>query len=154
MTSADEMRASDADRERVVQALQEQVGEGRLTLAEFEERSGEAYQAKTVGELRVLFKDLPHDPLAPPVQPQAPWQQAFPLPAIPPWAQRTFPSYPQQRRPLPPARRGSPLAAVMLVLVGLLVLQGVLAVALHVFFPIIPLVFLLFVLRPRGRRFR
>ena len=146
MTSADEMRASDADREKVVHALQEQVGEGRLTLAEFEERSGEAYGAKTVGELRALFKDLPHDPLAPA---SAAWQQPFPLPAVPPWA----PSY--RRLPPQPVRPGGgPVAAVMLVLVGLLLVQGVLAIAAHVFFPIFPLVFLLFILRPRGRRYR
>ncbi|HVV19705.1 MAG TPA: DUF1707 domain-containing protein [Pseudonocardiaceae bacterium] len=149
MTNADEMRASDADREKVVQALQGQVGEGRLTLPEFEERSGAAYTAKTIGDLRVLTKDLPVDPLAPPPGPTHPWEQPFPLPSIPPWAQRTFP-----QRPLPPARRAGPFATVMLVLVGLLVVQGILAVAAHVFFPIIPLVFLLFVLGPRRRRYR
>jgi hypothetical protein len=52
-------RASDADRERVVSLLREQVGEGRLTLEEFSERSGAAYAARTVGELDVLTRDLP-----------------------------------------------------------------------------------------------
>jgi Domain of unknown function (DUF1707) len=84
MTSADAMRASDRDRERVVQALQEQVGEGRLTIAEFEERSGTAYAAKTVGELRKLTEDLPVEPLAP--ANVAPWQEPFPMPDLPPWA--------------------------------------------------------------------
>src|SRR5436309_9566431 len=88
MTSADAMRASDADREKVVQALQEQVGEGRLTLAEFEQRTNTAYEAKTIGELRELVRDLPVNLFAP-SRPQ--WQQAFPLPANSPWVQRDVP---------------------------------------------------------------
>ena len=145
MTSADEMRASDADREKVVHALQEQVGEGRLTLAEFEERSGQAYEAKTVGELRVLFKDLPFDPLAPPAQ-------QFGMPAVPPWAARQFPPYPRQA--LPPMRRGSPAGAVVMVVLGLLLVQGALIVATHVFIPFLPVLLLFLFLRPHGRRYR
>ena len=105
MTSADAMRASDHDRERVVQALQEQVGEGRLTLTEFEERSSEAYSsAKTVADLRALTKDLPVDPLAPPKPPLASWQQPYPMPAVPPWAQRTYNGTPPFRRGVHPVR--------------------------------------------------
>ena len=91
MTSPDAMRASDGDREKVVQALQEQVGEGRLTLQEFEERSTAVYEAKTVGELRKLLADLPVDVFPqyapPPFALGAAWQQPFPMPAIPPWQQ-------------------------------------------------------------------
>ena len=90
MTSPDAMRASDGDRERVVQALQEQVGEGRLTLEEFEERSTAVYEAKTVGDLRKLLEDLPVDVFpqpAPPFAMGAAWQRPFPMPAIPPWQQ-------------------------------------------------------------------
>lgn len=53
------MRASDADRERVVAQLQDQVGEGRLTLDEFSERTATAYRARTIGELADLTRDLP-----------------------------------------------------------------------------------------------
>ncbi|GAA3845321.1 DUF1707 SHOCT-like domain-containing protein [Amycolatopsis tucumanensis] len=53
------IRASDADRERVVTALQQHVGEGRLTLDEFSERSAAAYRSRTRGELDVLTRDLP-----------------------------------------------------------------------------------------------
>jgi hypothetical protein len=145
MTSADAMRASDGDRERVVQALQEQVGEGRLTLAEFEERSGIAYDAKTVGELRVLTEDLPIEPLAPQQNALA-WQQSD----LPPWAQRTFPT--AQQRSLPPARR-SPIGVAAVLLVALFTLQVVLTVTTGVLLFPLPLMFLLFfVLRP-GRRF-
>jgi hypothetical protein len=53
------MRASDADRERVVSVLHQQVGEGRLTLDECSERVDAAYQARTMGELEALTGDLP-----------------------------------------------------------------------------------------------
>lgn len=55
----DETRASDADRERVVEALREQTTIGRLTLEELEERSGAAYAARTWDDLRPLLADLP-----------------------------------------------------------------------------------------------
>jgi len=57
--SAPELRASDTDRERVVHALREHTAAGRLTLEEFAERMGQAYEAKTVAELDELGRDLP-----------------------------------------------------------------------------------------------
>jgi hypothetical protein len=54
-----ELRASNADREAVVERLQHAVGEGRITLAEFDERARAAYEAKTLGDLDVLTADLP-----------------------------------------------------------------------------------------------
>jgi hypothetical protein len=53
------MRASDAEREKAVERLQHAVGEGRITMAEFEERAQAAYSAKTRAELDVLTADLP-----------------------------------------------------------------------------------------------
>ena len=53
------IRASDTDRERVVETLRRGHVEGRLTLAELEERSGTAYAARTVDELAPLTADLP-----------------------------------------------------------------------------------------------
>jgi hypothetical protein len=53
------LRASDADRERVVTVLHQQVGEGRLTLDEYSERAAAVYQARTMGELDALTGDLP-----------------------------------------------------------------------------------------------
>lgn len=55
------LRASDADRERVVEILRQHSVEGRLTSDEFEERMGAAYQAKTMGALAELTGDLPVD---------------------------------------------------------------------------------------------
>jgi Domain of unknown function (DUF1707) len=53
------LRASDADRERLVDELEEHAIAGRLTTDEFEQRTGQAYEAKTVGELDALRRDLP-----------------------------------------------------------------------------------------------
>jgi hypothetical protein len=62
----DEMRASDADREQVVDRLRTALQEGRLDLQEFDERMQRAYAAKTYGDLDGLLTDLP---LAAPVGP-------------------------------------------------------------------------------------
>lgn len=53
------MRASDSDRERIVEILREAVAEGRLDLSELDERVGQAYAARTYGELEPLVADLP-----------------------------------------------------------------------------------------------
>jgi uncharacterized protein DUF1707 len=53
------MRASDSDRERVVDILRGAYTEGRLTLDEFDERTTAAYAARTWSQLRELTGDLP-----------------------------------------------------------------------------------------------
>jgi Domain of unknown function (DUF1707) len=53
------LRASDADRERLVEALREHHVDGRLTAEELEERTEQAYAARTLGELDALTIDLP-----------------------------------------------------------------------------------------------
>jgi hypothetical protein len=53
------MRASDGDRDAVVSELSEHFQAGRLTADEFEERTGQALAARTMGELRELLADLP-----------------------------------------------------------------------------------------------
>lgn len=60
----DEIRASDADRQRVIDALQRHTTDGRLTLDEFTERAEVAYSARTLGELAVVTRDLPAVPEA------------------------------------------------------------------------------------------
>lgn len=57
-----EVRASDADRERVVELLREHTAAGRLTAEELDERLDEAYGARTLGELRAVTRDLPQPP--------------------------------------------------------------------------------------------
>jgi hypothetical protein len=54
-----EMRASDAERERVAERLREAMAEGRLDMEEFTQRLDAAYAARTHGELEPLVRDLP-----------------------------------------------------------------------------------------------
>jgi Domain of unknown function (DUF1707) len=53
------MRASDADRDRVADALAEALAEGRLTADEHGARLDAAYAAKTCAELDAIVGDLP-----------------------------------------------------------------------------------------------
>jgi hypothetical protein len=54
-----DLRASDADREAAVEALRHHASAGRLTVEELDERSEQAYAAKTLKELAELQADLP-----------------------------------------------------------------------------------------------
>jgi hypothetical protein len=54
-----ELRASDAERERVVTFMREHALLGRLSDDELEERIGLAYASVTVGDLERLIADLP-----------------------------------------------------------------------------------------------
>jgi hypothetical protein len=54
-----ELRASDADRQLVVAALERHAAAGRLTLDEFAERVDRVLAARTHGELAALTRDLP-----------------------------------------------------------------------------------------------
>jgi Domain of unknown function (DUF1707) len=58
------VRASDADRDRVVAVLAAASAEGRLTLEEYSERSDAALVARTLGDLASLTEDLPAAGLA------------------------------------------------------------------------------------------
>ncbi|WNO74371.1 DUF1707 domain-containing protein [Streptomyces sp. AM8-1-1] len=59
MSELPEMRASDAERERIAERLRDAVAEGRLDMEEFEERLDATYKARTHGELVPLVSDLP-----------------------------------------------------------------------------------------------
>jgi hypothetical protein len=61
-----ELRASDADRDRIADILRDALAEGRLTADEHAERVEGVLSAKTVGELDVFVRDLPaaHEHLA------------------------------------------------------------------------------------------
>lgn len=61
-----DLRASDADRERVAETLRRHAVDGRLTLIELEERLTEAYAARTVRDLDVSLRELPALPSVPP----------------------------------------------------------------------------------------
>jgi hypothetical protein len=74
-----EMRASDADRDRVSGALREHCAQGRLTVDELNERLEATYTARTLGELEAVTKDLPEADLD--FRPIAAYQRARPAPA-------------------------------------------------------------------------
>jgi Domain of unknown function (DUF1707) len=53
------LRASDSDREQVVDRLRKAAAEGRLLAEELEHRLGVALSARTYGELDAVLADLP-----------------------------------------------------------------------------------------------
>lgn len=59
MAEPTDLRASDADRDRIADILREALAEGRLDAEEHAERIDGVYRAKTVGELEPLVRDLP-----------------------------------------------------------------------------------------------
>lgn len=59
IVSSESIRASDRERDQVVQFLEEQTAQGRLTLEELQERTGAAYAATTRLQLHQLTGDLP-----------------------------------------------------------------------------------------------
>ena len=65
---AGDLRAGDADRERVAERLRLALDEGRLNLHEYDERLRDAYGARTYRELDALLADLPN--VTPPSQSQ------------------------------------------------------------------------------------
>lgn len=68
------IRASDAERERAVERLSDAAAEGRLTLEELADRTGDAYAAADRGELDRLVADLP---AASPPAPDRPERRTF-----------------------------------------------------------------------------
>lgn len=79
---APEMRAGDADRERVAQVLRDAAGDGRLTLDELDERLDAVYAAKTYAELEPITRDLPSPGGAAPPAVGADWR---PVQGAPSW---------------------------------------------------------------------
>lgn len=59
-----DLRMSDAERENVIARLNSAVGDGRLSLPEFEERIGGVLQARTFREVEPYVADLPAAPVA------------------------------------------------------------------------------------------
>ncbi|MFI9821706.1 DUF1707 domain-containing protein [Streptomyces sp. NPDC052013] len=77
-----DLRASDADRDRIADLLRDALGEGRLTAEEHAERVEGVLAAKTVGELDAFVRDLPaaHQRRAAPVSaPNRPTLGAIPM---------------------------------------------------------------------------
>jgi len=133
------LRASDADRERFVEALGQHHVEGRLTAEELAERTERAYAARTFGELDALGSDLP------PLQPPAP-QPAYPAAGWDPAA----PGLPPRMRPPGPRRAAAKANLLRSVLwYGLLSLVLIVIWALSgrdFFWPVFPILGFMLVL--------
>ncbi|MDT7592359.1 MAG: hypothetical protein QOH45_1890 [Pseudonocardiales bacterium] len=54
-----DVRASDSERDAVVERLRRALGQGRLSLDEYDVRVADAYAARTRGDLADLTQDLP-----------------------------------------------------------------------------------------------
>src|SRR6185437_8507601 len=77
------IRASDKERDSVVDVLRDAYTDGRLTLEEFEERTSAAYASKTWTDLRELTSDLPVEPVLGADLPQRPQPVAQVVPTLP-----------------------------------------------------------------------
>ena len=73
MSDLSRIRISDADRNRVIDRLQQATSEGRLSLDELDDRITDALAARTWAEIDPLVDDLPAAPEAagPPTEPLA-----------------------------------------------------------------------------------
>ncbi len=81
MWEAPHLRCSDSDRDQAAGILRDSLGDGRITLAELDERLDRVYAAQTYGELTTVMSDLPDWP--------ANMAAAVPAPlAPPPFAQQ------------------------------------------------------------------
>jgi hypothetical protein len=70
------LRASDSDRQAVVDRLRTAMDEGRLGLLEWDERVARAYRSVTYDELAQVAADLPIERPAQPAQPTQPARPA------------------------------------------------------------------------------
>jgi hypothetical protein len=71
-----EMRASDADRDRVAAALREHCAQGRIDVDELNDRLDGVYSARTIGDLQRVTDDLPEEDLY--ELPVPAWRQSTP----------------------------------------------------------------------------
>ncbi|MFC4032990.1 DUF1707 and DUF4190 domain-containing protein [Streptomyces polygonati] len=96
------MLAGDADRERVVRVLKDAFAQGRLSLEEYEDRVGHAYEARTYKELDLLTGDIP--------RPRAAGAPDSPAPPYPP--------PPSSPLPPPPKTNSKAIGSLVASLVG------------------------------------
>lgn len=95
MADVPDIRIGTAEREQALDLLSEHFAAGRLTVTEFDERSGIVSAATTRSELVPVFADLPGNyqapgtaPLSMVTPPDAPAERGF----NPDWSGRVMPS--------------------------------------------------------------
>jgi hypothetical protein len=125
MDDRQKMRASDADRQQVIERLRAALDEGRLKMDEYIDRMGLASEAVTYGDLAPLYADLPESGAIARPDPRPP-----------------APAAPQPAPPVVAARGGMPTALKVLwtiwgavVSVNLVVWVLVSATTAHLIYP-------------------
>jgi Domain of unknown function (DUF1707) len=125
MDDRQKMRASDADRQQVIERLRAALDEGRLKMDEYIDRMGLASEAVTYGDLAPLCADLPESGAVSRPDPRPP-----------------APAAPQPAPPVVTARGGMPTALKVLwtiwgavVSVNLVVWVLVSATTAHLIYP-------------------
>jgi hypothetical protein len=83
MNDRQKMRASDADRQEVIERLRTALDEGRLKMEEYIDRVGHASEAVTYGDLAPLYADLPESAAVARPDPRPPAPAAPPQPQTP-----------------------------------------------------------------------
>ena len=123
VTGRGRLRASDADREHVIETLKDAFVQGMLAKDEFDERVGQAFAARTHGDLVALTADLPALPIM--AQPPTPARAAGEQPVLRPgktiavattlyagvWSFTFLPSWPTNSE-------GDPAAAIVTLFVS------------------------------------
>lgn len=77
MSESSEIRIGTEEREQAMAALSSHFSAGRLTLVEFEDRSGLVAQSRTRADLDSVFSDLPADRAAAPPSGARAGQRSF-----------------------------------------------------------------------------
>jgi hypothetical protein len=79
MAARGRLRASDADRDKVIEELKAAFTQGRLAKDELESRAGQAFTARTYAELAAATDGIPAKPIAPvPARPALAGARAWP----------------------------------------------------------------------------
>jgi hypothetical protein len=135
-----DLRIADSERENALTVLGEHMSAGRLNIDEYGERSAQVSTAKTRGELRALFSDLP------PPHPQ------FATGATP----APQPVVPSQTRQVDTGPRNRPTRAVLAGLVPLAIIAAIaLDITVHTWiFFLIPVAVMMFGSSMYGRNWR
>ncbi|TQF66022.1 DUF1707 domain-containing protein [Rhodococcus spelaei] len=90
MAEPPEIRIGTAEREQALEQLGKHFSDGRLTVAEFDERSGAITAATTRGELVQVFADLPAEPGTPATAPAKATSAPAERDSPPDWAGRVM----------------------------------------------------------------
>lgn len=146
MTSRDRLRIGDAERDEAARALGEHFAQGRLDNAEHDDRLTTIWRAKTAGDIRPMFEDLPGP---------APGFLATPAPRSGPLGYAGPPGFPQAPNPyrsgppMPSPRRDGQWLRVLCAVV-----LGIIAIAALKWFGFVVLAVVLWIVLSRSNRRR